>query len=249
MGWQEHVIFRITQDGKNETQADQNSQNSFWSGTCVGLLLYSKMCKVKTGKTSTDMRKVSNNRVETPGAHKSRAMQTIPHHQLFLSSYLITCWSTDGVIGKAMSLILLEVDTDVQFEDWKTSRAVPKHWHSRMCPYEILIPLGGYFLESLQVAGLAAAAAICFSLRALIVLCGNVLVSQTVYPEVLWNNHLKPKATLHWSLRALFPWYTYYVIGWEARDGHITLDLDCLRAQRNPHGWKFYMASYMELSV
>ena len=190
MGWQGHVIFRIAQDGKNETQAHQNLQNSFWSGTCVGLLLYSKMCKVKTGKTSTDMRKVSN-RVETPGAHKIRAMQTILHHQLFLSSHLITCWSTDGVIGTAMSLIILEVDTGVQFEDWKTSRAIPKHWHSRMCPYEILKPLGGYFLEILQVAGLAAAAAICFSLRALIVLCGNVLVSQTVYPEVLLNNHLK----------------------------------------------------------
>ena len=183
------MIFRITQDGKIETQADQNSQNSFWSGTCVGLLLYSKMCKVKTGKTSTDMRKVSN-RVETPGAHKIRAMETIPHHQLFLFSHLITCWSTDGVIGKAMSLVLLQVYTDVNLRTEKFSPVIPKHWHSRMCPYETLIPLGGYFLEPLQVAGLAAAAAICFSLRALIVLCGNVLVSQTVYPEVFSNNHL-----------------------------------------------------------
>lgn len=43
------------------------------------------------------------------------------------------------------------------------------------------------FLELLQVAGLAAAAAICFSLRALIVLCGSVLVSQTVYQTTTSN--------------------------------------------------------------
>jgi hypothetical protein len=102
------VIFRITQDGKNETQADQNSQNSFWSGTCVGLLLYSKMCKVKTGKTSTDMRKV---------------------------------------------------------------------------------------------AGLAAAAAICFSLRALIVLCGNVLVMNGWQWQHFGSQHF-PVLT-----------FLYYVIG------------------------------------
>jgi hypothetical protein len=173
------VIFRITQDEKNETQADQNSQNSFWSGTCVGLLLYSKMCKVKTGKTSTDMRKVSD-RVEAPGAHKIRTMETIPHHQLLLLNYLLIhrwCNWKSHVLNPLTSL------HRCQYEDWKTSPAILKNRHSRMCPYEILIPLGGYFLEPLQVAGLAAAAAICFSLRALIVLCGNVLVSQNCLPR------------------------------------------------------------------